>query len=65
MKWLSFAIAYFFESRLFNGLRPIQIKNFPPAGETRSGCKKAAQRAVGPLLNAARKLTAAKFIIRG
>jgi hypothetical protein len=27
---LSFAYVYFLESGLFNGLRPIQIKNFLP-----------------------------------
>jgi hypothetical protein len=27
-KWLSFTIAYFLESGLFNELRPIQIKKF-------------------------------------
>ena len=29
-KWLSFASVYFFESSLFNGLRPIQIKKSDP-----------------------------------
>jgi hypothetical protein len=32
------------ESGLFNGLRRIQIKIFPLALKTRSGCKTAAQR---------------------
>jgi hypothetical protein len=30
---LSFAYVYFLESGLFNGLRPIQIKNFLPLGK--------------------------------
>jgi hypothetical protein len=34
---LSFAIVYFFESGLFNGLRPIQIKKFSPYCNSRLG----------------------------
>jgi hypothetical protein len=61
---LSFAYVYFFESRLFNGLQPIQIKNFPVSHGLEQNVSSAFLPSHSPLLRSA-PLFGARRIGRG
>jgi hypothetical protein len=60
---LSFAIVYFFESRLFKELQAIQIKNFSPITGYPSWLQAATQRRFVRVVGSVAEFAAVEFVI--